>query len=391
MNKINSLRMGDISPNGIIPDLEEHRNHEYPYHMGVELELENVTYPHGRPAVPAGWTTHVDQSLRNGIEYVTSGPMSGVKLKRAITTFYAMGITTENTPRTSTHIHVNASDLTLGQVRTMFALSHVLESALFEIIGNARKYCGYCMPLSEMAPSRMKSILVSDKWNETFQAMQGRNEDKYYGFNISSIRKHGTVEFRYFYGGPTKDELSSWLDYCTSIKKLATSMTLQEFLSIDSPESLAAILHQFMGAWAERIIGLNGPEHLYDVLQDLCAMFPDENLNIREDDLVFVSEPLLKVLSVTHFPKKKSKSFDEFFRTAKELRVLSSGAWNRMLNDYQHRAQREQYEEEDAGLGPIPVKQPRYKIDPLAAGAAVSRRSLNDLLMQQINAVQEEF
>src|SRR5690606_3282019 len=202
-----------------------------------------VRYPNG-PTITY-WEAHEDQSLRDGIEYVTRGPLAGAKLVKAVDNFYRSGITYTNSPRTSTHIDVHVSDRTLDQPRTMFALSFILEPALFEVIGAARKYCGYCVPLSEMNPIRMKTILTSDKWMHFSDSMRGRNEEKYYGFNINSVVKHGTVEFRYFYGGPTKSELLSWLSYCTSTKKAAVSTSLDELLSIPDPDSLAKFLTKF--------------------------------------------------------------------------------------------------------------------------------------------------
>lgn len=323
-NKLSKYPAGAFSPRGQVEDNPAHASSNFPYLMGVELELERVKNP--APHAPAGWEQHDDQSLRNGVEYVTAGPMSGLALKRAIATFYAAGITWANSPRTSTHIHVNASDMTVDQVRTMFTLSYILEDALFQIIGAGRKFSGYCMPLFEMPPHRIKSILCSESTGNFNAAMGGPNVDKYYGFNINSIRKHGTVEFRYFYGGPSKEELNSWLAYCTSIKRAAKNISLADLFALPTPEALGDFITTFFGDWSDRIIGVVGIQSLYDNLQSLSVLFPDPDRLVRDDALVFVTSDLLKAVSRCYFSESPERA-NAFVAKASKLQVMSRDTW----------------------------------------------------------------
>lgn len=333
MKSVGGVTVDLICPQGRINDPDNCAESVFPYLMGVELEMEGVRVDGGPVgAVPPGWTTHVDASLRDGIEFVTSPPAAGAKLKRAVNAFYAMNVTSNNSPRTSTHIHVNASNVTVDQLRTMYALSYILEPALFQIVGETRKYCGYCMPLTEMAPNRVKNLLVSNKWAEVNSALGGRNEDKYYGFNVNSVRKHGTVEFRYFPGGPSKEELESWLHYCTAVKRLATSMSLADFIGLPDVDSLVAVLTQFFGDWAPKLIGAQGPIVMFDMLQELAGMFPDAERKVREDELVFISEPLLMVVKNLYFPKASPRSWEEFRKDCLHLKVMTNAAWWRAVN-----------------------------------------------------------
>lgn len=333
MKSVGDISVEMICPQGRINDPDNCVESVFPYLMGVELEMEGVRVDGGPVvAVPMGWTTHVDASLRDGIEFVTNPPVAGAKLKRTINAFYAMNVTSNNSPRTSTHIHVNASNVTVDQLRTMFALSYILEPALFQIVGETRKYCGYCMPLTEMAPNRVKNLLISNKWAEVNAALGGRNEDKYYGFNVNSVRKHGTVEFRYFPGGPSKEELESWLHYCTAVKRLATSMSLADFIGLPDVDSLVAVLTQFFGDWAPKLIGAQGPIVMFDMLQELAGMFPDTERKVREDELVFISEPLLLAVKTLYFPKASPRSWEEFRKDCLHLKVMTNAAWWRAVN-----------------------------------------------------------
>jgi hypothetical protein len=209
----------------------------------------------------------------------------------------------------------------------MFTLSYILEDALFQIIGAGRKFSGYCMPLFEMPPHRVKTILCSDNTGNFNAAMGGHNVEKYYGFNINSIRKHGTVEFRYFYGGPSKEELISWLSYCTSIKRAAKNISLADLFAMPSPDALGTFITTFFGDWAARIIEVVGVQSLYDNLSNLSILFPDPERLVREDSLVFVSEDLLKAVQRCYFSQQPERA-EAFVERARRLQVMSRDTWH---------------------------------------------------------------
>lgn len=384
MNKFNLGRLSNLTPNGLMTDPEEAAHGPYPYYMGVELELENVN----TQLAPAGWEAHQDQSLRNGIEFVTRGPIAGSRLARVLTAYFGSGITANNSPRTSTHIHVNASDLLIGQLRTMMTLSFIAETALFDIIGRSRKYCGYCMPLREMSPQRFRKFLTTTSINEFAGTLGGRNEDKYYGFNVNSVRKHGTVEFRYFAGGPTQEELVSWMDYCIGIKKTALNISFEELLSLQSAEDLAAVLQQHMGAWGNTLINFQGPQALFDALQEVVVMFPEPQDKVREDELVFVSPPLLKAVCVLNRVDTGGDAWKNFKEEAKRLSVTTVPVWRKMVNTMVLNSQRAAMEGSvaiaDNGFPPR-VNPPRYfqpdmpRVHPRVSGQAPTAQSILDL------------
>lgn len=194
--------------------------------VGIEIEVEDLE---GDPtAVYPEWTTHRDDSLRNGTEFVTSGPLGGRRLTRALDKFFATNYRYNMSPRTSTHIHVNASDnMTVDQFRNMFAIMYLIEPAVFRWADENRKWCGYCCPLTDLDPYRIVAIMNENGNDRVFiSAVKGANNaDRYYGLNVSSYTRHGTLEFRYFPCTNDRAVLTSWIKFVMYVKKAAMTYT----------------------------------------------------------------------------------------------------------------------------------------------------------------------
>lgn len=303
------------------------KDHRYPFRMGVELELERVR------KIPdegiKGWTTHIDDSLRNGIEFVTDGPMSGNSILAAVHNFYQANMTYDGGPRTSTHIHVNMGYDTVETLRVMFILSYCLEDALFQMLTAKRKYCGYCMPLSEMPAWRIRNFLSVTEAAAMLQTMGGNNADKYYGFNINSVRKHGTVEFRYFPGAPSKDELVAWMDYCTQIKRAGQSITIEGLLEFSDSERFAAWICKMFPEWGRRLVAKVGADSIFTSLQDVLGMLPADQPQ-REESIVFVGPVLLQL--VNKLELSDDTQFAWFKEQAEGIKIMTTGEWGQLLN-----------------------------------------------------------
>lgn len=329
-----------------VKDSGNDKAQRFPYKMGVELELERVR---GIPENGiAGWTTHIDESLRDGIEFVTGSPCGGKLMEKCIEAFYAQeGLRYQASPRTSTHIHVNMAQNTVEQLRVMFILSCVFEDAMFKILNAKRKYCGYCMPLSEMPAHRIRNFLGATDSGNFMQSMGGANADKYYGFNINSMRKHGTVEFRYFPGAPSKADLLSWMDYCTAIKTVGLSMSLEGLLEFSSADQFGSWVRQNFGLWGIRLVVEAGSESLFNQLQDVLALLPADTPE-RVETIIFVNDPLLKLIN--RFELKDDAQFNWFSDQARALKIMSYNDWSGLL----HRAYR---------ISAAPQKEPRMMPD----------------------------
>lgn len=201
--------------------------------IGIEFELEDWS---GSGDI-AGWEVHSDASLRNGIEFVFSGPKFGRQAEAALDRFAqaAEGCTFNVSERTSTHIHMDMGDgATVGDARKMFILTYLIEPAMFRMADENRKWCSYCQPLTDMTQARISGILAStsiDAFNSS--AVGGRHQDKYYAFNMKSLSRHGTIEFRYFPGYQSMESVNKWVNLVQEIKKAAMSVpSIEELMAI---------------------------------------------------------------------------------------------------------------------------------------------------------------
>lgn len=189
--------------------------------IGLEIETEN--YEGTELIDPAYWVTHHDGSLRNGVEWVTNGPMMGSALTAALREFFSKNHSYETGPRTSIHIHINASDnISVEQLRCWLALVYIIEPAIFRWADENRKWCGYCAPLTDMSVSRFATVLAGTNRDAIINSISpAANNERYYGCNIASLSRHGTMEFRYFPCVHEEAPVVEWIQFIMEIKKEA--------------------------------------------------------------------------------------------------------------------------------------------------------------------------
>ncbi len=352
MNDIGSFAVYNFCPKTPMKDAAVPANNPYKHLTGIELELERVN-THDAPPT---WKSIEDRSLRDGREFISAGAFQGLDLKKHVRYFFTAGITCNNSPRTSTHIHINAGDCTVDQVRAMFVISYFLEEALFNVVQADRKHCGYCMPLSEMSPYRIRKFLASDRVEDIDAAMSGKNEDKYYGFNINSIRKHNTVEFRYFPGGPSEQTLLDWIVYCNNVKSAAVNGGLKGVMSLDTPEILKAWLLANFPTWAPILLRAMPEQDMHQLWLEAIAYLPDnEQKQEHRDPLVFITPRLLDYVGVAVINHHKRA---QIFRDVMgRLGVVSLEEWRERLVEAQR------YPVEDELMEPVRPPQKKVKID----------------------------
>lgn len=193
--------------------------------IGIEIETENFRNHHDAAFnLARWWTTHNDASLRNGVEWVLSAPLAGADLREAIDAFFKGNYSYDSSERTSTHIHINASDsLSVDQFRNIFVLMYLIEPAVFRWADENRKWCGYCQPLTDMTPQRLAGVLLDDDSSSAFvAAVSGEgNSDRYYGLNVAAFRRHGTLEFRYFPCVEDGSLVVDWVKFVMQVKRAA--------------------------------------------------------------------------------------------------------------------------------------------------------------------------
>lgn len=241
--------------------------------IGIEFELEDWS-----GSVPeSGWDTHSDASLRNGIEFVFNGPKFGRTSENALERFRqaAEACTFTVSERTSTHVHLDMGDgATIGDARKMFLLTYLIEPAMFRMADENRKWCSYCQPLTDMTQARISGIIASDSIDAFVSAATGgRHQDKYYAFNMKSLSRHQTIEFRYFPGYQSMEQVDKWINLTMEIKKAAVSVeSIEELMAI-------AVDRDRFRAWLTTAMPVSVANGLLTVLDEYDANKRAQYLN----------------------------------------------------------------------------------------------------------------
>lgn len=308
---------------------ESQRNHRWPEYVGIELELEGI---YSDPPTIPGWLPHQDGSLRNGIEYTTSRPVCGSEIETVLDHFYRTQFAYTKGPRTSTHIHVNMNDTTDDHLRAMFVLMYFIEEGIYNLVEAGRKWAGYSVALTEMDMNRIRGILNPQMSTRQFTTavMPARNSERYYGFNVG-VRRHGTVEFRYFPGGPSREELESWLDLVVGIKRATADLSVQWFVdNINGPEDIAWFLNQRLGEWGRRLMEVHPAEHMYQQLQDVLPLSSDHDIRGSYQRVLFLT-PLYMAMLKKHTLRNYDKAFSTLEPYIKAAQVHTHAEWNEYL------------------------------------------------------------
>lgn len=283
--------------------------------VGIEIEVENLKGDSG--AAYPEWTIHEDHSLRNGVEFVTSGPVGGKLLSKTIHKFFACGFKYDMSPRTSVHIHVNASDaqMTMDQFRNLFVIMYLIEPAVFRWADENRKWCGYCSPLTDLDPYRIVSILTEDKSEQRFaQAVRGNgNQDRYYGLNVAAFHKHGTLEFRYFPCTDSEAQLTEWVKFVLHVKAAGRRYDAPADLlnRLRSRADVQTFLEENFGTVARHLSGGLDFDDCLGRVQELLGMLDltPEQVKAGESYKTHRSKGFSKFLAQT-FPESLDKPDD---------------------------------------------------------------------------------
>ena len=221
--------------------------------LGMEFELEEVGMEDDDVVeAPSGYDVHSDASLRRGLEYVFDEPAAGDQILQRIGAMadFLHDRDYSTSERTSTHIHLNMRDqgATVEKARCMFGLVYLIEPAIFRFADENRKWCGYCQPLTDMPQQRIGDIISGQDDLFLSGANGQQHTDKYFGLNLKSLSRHGTIEFRYFPGWSGYEDALAWVNLVMEIREAVTCFSsLADMLSVaSSAPALRAILAEAM-------------------------------------------------------------------------------------------------------------------------------------------------
>lgn len=202
--------------------------------VGIELEVEgkmltdrsgNATgyfsqFPHIR-----NWVGKHDGSLRNGIEYVTRTPVKvDDKLEKKISSLVdaIKNNVTDDSYRTSCHVHVNCLRLTPRELVTGLTSYWLAEEILADYWGDERKGNGYALRLKDgLSLPSVNNLLSSN----SFFLLGGRDNgslSRYAACNITAFIKHGSVEFRGMRGTVDTKTIHDWVKTVHHIMTVAS-------------------------------------------------------------------------------------------------------------------------------------------------------------------------
>ena len=246
--------------------------------VGIEIEIESPSPGEMRNHIRSGrpfWAEHQDGSLRNGIEYVLSNPLLGAELEAAIDYFFDTFKNYEITPRTSIHVHMNMRQETdsLESLQNLCALYYMFEDSFFAIADMSRKWCSYCNSFEDNPPKILQS-LFSAKSADAFGKVMSephRNNDRYYGLNLQSLTKYGTVEFRHMPCVRDRDLLKNWIKLIMELKKAATKMAEageSPFTAFANYEQVGTIVEK-MPQFGQQLLDFTHRSHAFRRLQSL--------------------------------------------------------------------------------------------------------------------------
>lgn len=221
----------------VITALEERLPNSYPpaaTRIGIEIEVENIAVDRAT-MVPLPWTVKGDGSLRNnGVEFI-SVPILPQDVSLAMASLYGYfkgsGMRPDFSWRTSTHVHLEANQMSVSEFKNFVLLYLIFEDSLFQFSNPGRRETNiYCTPLSRTNYQILRALLQAED-DETFVRVLSelpRKIFKYSALNLSHIFGYGTVEFRHLGGEKNPSKVCNWLGLLLKLFESSTRLSRQE-------------------------------------------------------------------------------------------------------------------------------------------------------------------
>ena len=171
-----------------------------------------------------------DGSLRDqGCEFIFRRPLAVQSEDFSTAVDYIQAACTEaeavGSFRTSTHFHMNMTDMTLDQIRNLVFLSLVVEPALLKHCSEHRNNNRFCVPWS--CDSEMQQLFRSHNRLGTL-ASRMHDRSKYAATSLHRMVDLGTIEYRMFDAIWDAEVLRKIARFFTSIRRIAMTKTIDE-------------------------------------------------------------------------------------------------------------------------------------------------------------------
>jgi len=192
--------------------------------IGIEIEVEGIRRPVEHDYY---WKRKQDGSLRNyGMEYA-SIPLAAYQIEYALN-YFNESMVDKNimsfSPRTSTHVHMNARNMTWDEVEVFVLLYAIFERHFFMQVNPAREKSIFCVPIykTDMMERIYPINEVSYNWY------------KYSALNLCTLTGQGdmpafgTIEFRHMHGTTDPKVITEWVNNIHLLKAAAMKYSKQE-------------------------------------------------------------------------------------------------------------------------------------------------------------------
>lgn len=207
--------------------------------FGIEIELEGLHFPRALTS----WHVEHDPSLRGeeNVEYVINKPVliDGVEpaLDELRKGFKEFGTRVDKSTRTGTHIHVNVGDLTTKQLFNYICTFLIFERSLLNLCQKHRVGNHFCLRSSDAEYAIQNLQDAAER--EDFTLLSDENV-RYSAMNTNSIRKYGSLEFRFIESVGDFDSIQMWCEILQSLKDFSQAVenprNILEMFSMDGYE-----------------------------------------------------------------------------------------------------------------------------------------------------------
>lgn len=210
--------------------------------VGLELEIEGRNLPIAVQDNREGaWDVKRDGSLRDGLEFVFRKPRGSVSTKEALDEMQAAMEASKFIPsysfRTSTHVHVNVSNLDVNVVKAMVALFHLFEDEYINFCARTRRSNRFCLGMKDAdgVTTILRNFFERERLPET-------DRGKYSALNLCTLNSFGTLEFRSLEGTNDWTRIYTWVRALLALRKAAKELETLEAVMRTDKEELAKLL-----------------------------------------------------------------------------------------------------------------------------------------------------
>lgn len=190
-------------------------------HIGLEIELENITRDPRKYLNPPYWEITTDGSLRQigndteSLELRFAQPLGGADAEHALTlldSFFKRDKDIFCSERTGLHVHIDFRDFTLAQYRRFLYLYLLLEPLLYSFCEKSRENNIFCIPWYK-TPSLIRNTLNSGELiSPDRNTANIKYALKYSGLNLRALGEKGSVEFRMLEATTNIDKIFQWVN-----------------------------------------------------------------------------------------------------------------------------------------------------------------------------------